>query len=266
MTPDTSESAEPVSEGTRLPPVCLVLLGASNLSRGCFALVRNLEAGLHPRRVEAAIASGPGRAYCVPGGLLNVAYPPIQSCGVLEAAKKKYDEGFRVLALVTDIGNDIMYGVSADDLIATLEQMFGQLAAMEARVCFTTLPIRIERGIHPAWYYTLRTLLLPSSRVSYEEARSAIRRVNQYLNDTASRKAERVPDMDRYLGYDEIHYKWLQGHRAWSHMARSLLGELGVSPGRAISFREMIRSYGEELRKVVGVDMAGIRAMPPGHF
>lgn len=266
MTPEHSESTTNIIHDPANPPVCLVLLGASNLARGWFALTRYMKACLHPRPVEVLIATGPGRAYRAQGGLLNVVYPPIQSSSIFEAAREKSEAGYQLLALVTDMGNDIMYGVTVDSLIETMEQVFDRLRTLPARIHFTTLPVRFEQGVHPAWYYFLRTVLLPSSRVSFEEARQAITRFNGYLRESASAKGHMIPDMDRFLGYDEIHYGWFQGRQAWTHVGRCMLEGSGAPTDRTITGPEIIRSYWEDIRKIVATDMAGFKDKHSGHY
>lgn len=248
------------------PPVLLILLGASNLSRGCFAFARHMKACLHPRKVEVLIASGPGRAYCVSGGLLNVIYPPIQSSEIFEVAHNKSESGYQVVALVMDIGNDIMYGVPAERIVETVQQVFVRLQSVNAKIFYTTLPIVFEKGSHPIWFYILRSLLFPRSKVAHDEATAGVIAVNRFLRESAFRKGHCIPDMDNYLGYDEVHYGWLRAHSAWSHVARMILGVMGVEDTRGISFSEMLQSYWQEFRKVVGADMMGFKKNNPEHF
>lgn len=247
-------------------PVLLVLLGASNLSRGCFAFARHMKACLHPRPVEVLIASGPGRAYYASGGLLNVVYPPIYSSNIFEVAQNKSESGYQVVALVTDIGNDIMYGVSAEKVIETVQQIFVRLQSMNAEIFYTTLPIAFEKGDHPVWFCILRSLLFPRSTVTYDEAMAGIIEVNRFLKESACRQGRLIPDMDRYLGYDEIHYGWLRAHNAWSHVAKVVLGVLGIEGTKRIPLSGMLQSYWEEFRQVVGSDMMGFKKNNPEHF
>jgi hypothetical protein len=263
------ELDEKNTDQTPLPadsPILLVLLGASNLSRGCFAFARHMKACLHPRKVDVLIASGPGRGYCVLGGLLAVKYPPIYSCDIFEVAQSKSESGYQVIALVTDIGNDIMYGVSIENLIDTLQQVFTRLQSMNAEIFFTTLPVAFEKEVHPAWFYILRSLLLPFSRVSYDEAVTGIVEVNRYLRKFTSEKFHLIPDMDKYIGFDEIHYRWLRAHHAWSHVATAMLDVLGVEVTQEITLSRMLQSYWQELRQVVWTDMVGFKKKPPEHF
>lgn len=247
-------------------PVLLILLGASNLSRGCFAFARHMKVCLYPRKVEVLIASGPGRAYCASGGLLNVTYPPIQSSEIFEVARSKSQSGSQVIALVTDIGNDIMYGVSTEKILEAVRQVFTRLQSMNAEIFFTTLPVAFEKGDHPVWFYILRALLFPRSTVAYDEAVAGIIEINQFLKNYVGEHRLLIPDADRYLGHDEIHYGWLQAHKAWSHVARMMLEIMGVEGTKGISLSGMLQSYWEEFRQVVGSDMMGFKNKNPEHF
>ncbi len=260
---EKSPIGSPLSPDT---PILLILLGASNLSRGCFAFARHMKTCLHPRKVEVLIASGPGRAYYASGGLLNVSYPPICTSDIFEVARNKSESGCQVVALVTDIGNDIMYGVSAEQVIETVQQVFDKLQSLNAEIFYTTLPVAFEKGVHPIWFYILRSVLLPFSRVSYSEATGGIIEVNRFLKESAGRYGHLISEMDRYLGFDEIHYGWLRAHSAWSHVAKVMLGTLGVDMAHEISLPEMIKSYWDEVRQVVGSDMMGFKKKNPEQF
>jgi hypothetical protein len=266
MTVSLNEKSANVTPLHPESPVVLMLLGASNLSRGCFIFAKHLRTCLLPRSVEVLIASGPGRGYCVPGGLLNINYPPICSSDILEVAQKKSESGYRVIALVTDIGNDIMYDVTAEKLIETIQQIFVTLQSMNAEIFYTTLPVAFERKVHPVWFYVLRSVLLPFSRVSYDVAKAGIIAVNQFLKESASESCHLIPDMDRYLGYDEIHYGWLRAHHAWSHVTKVMLDVLGVEVAKPIPLSGMLQSRWNELRQVVCSDMMGLKNKNPEHF
>ncbi len=217
-----------------------------------------MQACLQPRPVEVMIATGPGRGYCVPGGLLTVVYPPIQSSRIFEAAREKFASGYRVIALVTDIGNDIMYGVSPEVLIETVQQVFTRLHSMNAEIFYTTLPEKFEKGISPAWFYILRTLLVPGSRVPYEKAIAGITEVNRFLKEFAQKSCHRIPGLDRYLGFDEIHYGWFSAQKAWTHVAGAMLEVMGLSASKKITFPEMLKSYWADLWKLAVSDITGL--------
>ena len=266
MTSELNKKSPLVSSLHQGSPVLLILLGASNLSRGCFAFARHMKVCLYPRKVEVLIASGPGRAYCASGGLLNVSYPPIYVSDIFEVARDKSESGYRVVALVTDIGNDIMYGVSTEKIIETVQQVFSRLQSINAEIFYTTLPGAFEKGDHPVRFCILRSLLFPHSTVTYDEATAGIIEVNRFLKESTGKYGHLIPDMNRYLGFDKIHYGWLRGHSAWSHLAKPILKTLGVNMASEITLAGMIRSYWEEFRRVVGSDMMGFKKKNQEHY
>ena len=266
MTVQFNEKSGSVKPLSLESPVLLILLGASNLSRGCYAFARHMQNCLRPRSVDVLIASGPGRGYCVPGGLLNINYPPICSSEIFELALKKSESGCRVIALVTDIGNDIMYDVSAEKLTETIQQIFAKLKSMNAEIFYNTLPVAFENKVHPVWFYILRSVLLPFSRVSYDKATAGIIAVNQFLRSHPSENCHLIHDLDRYLGYDEIHYGWFRAHHAWSYIAKVILNALGVEVTKTISLPAMFQSYWHEFQQVFGADMFGFTSKRPEHF
>jgi len=247
-------------------PVVLILMGASNLSRGCFALSRFMKVCLYPRKVQVLIATGPGRAYHAFGGLLSVKYPPIESSELFEKAQEQAESGAQIIALVTDIGNDIMYGVPTGELITTLERVFERLQSLHSKIFYTPLPVASEEGIHPLTFYILRTLLFPYSRVPYDTAMAGIIEVNRFLRESACRYGTMIPATEQFLGMDKIHYGWLRGHLAWSHVGKAMLESLGIDVARDITLPGMLQSYWEEFRQVVGVDIMGFKKKKPEHF
>ena len=90
--------------------------------------------------------------------------------------------------------------------------------------------------------------------------------MNQFLKESASGPGHLIPDMDRYLGFDEIHYGWLRAHHAWSHVAKVMLEAFGVERTQKIPFSGMLQSYWEEFRQVFGSDMMGFKKKNPEHF
>ena len=94
-----------------------LFMGASNLARGYALLTRHLSKCLGVKNIEFLNALGPGRGFCAKGGMFNFIYPPIQDCQVIEAAEKKTKN--KRVVLITDLGNDLMYGVT-DEIFWTL--------------------------------------------------------------------------------------------------------------------------------------------------
>ena len=108
-------------QGSERDQFLFVLLGASNLARGYSAVTRHISKNISAG--EFLNALGPGRGYCARGGLFHFAYSPIGDCSVIKLAKVYAERGFRITVLLTDIGNDIMYGVPESSLIDSLDTL-----------------------------------------------------------------------------------------------------------------------------------------------
>ena len=118
-----------------------LFMGASNLARGYSLLTRYLSRCLGVQNIEFLNALGPGRGFCAKGGMFNFIYPPIQDCQVIEAVDQK-TKNTRVV-LITDLGNDLMYGVTADSLIECLDMLIDRMLKWNAEIFLTLSLIHI---------------------------------------------------------------------------------------------------------------------------
>ena len=114
--------------------VLFILLGASNLARSFHGLKYCIERCIFPRPAIFMHAMGPGRGYLSRGGILNAVYSPILNCGILEAVRNKKMKKQQVVALITDIGNDIMYGVSSEKIINGLQYLLNALGEFKTNI------------------------------------------------------------------------------------------------------------------------------------
>ncbi|KMP12685.1 hypothetical protein UR09_00375 [Candidatus Nitromaritima sp. SCGC AAA799-A02] len=169
-------------------PVLFVFLGASNLARAFSGLTHCLTRALSPRPAEFIHAMGPGRGYIAEGGIFNAVYPPILDCGILEAADKKASHYESIMVLVTDIGNDIMYGVPPEKVVSGLQTLLGTFGEMGANIFITAIPVDLERDVGESYFHILRHIFFPKSRVEYLQAVEAVRAVNRSIKETGSEK------------------------------------------------------------------------------
>ena len=246
--------------------VVVVLLGASNLARAHHAIVNHLHKEIWQHQVEFLSAMGPGRAYCAAGGMLHVRYPAIESCGVLEAISQRAQSPCRIIALVTDIGNDIMYGVSADDIVCCLGRLFDELRALNANVIATTIHVDLESDVSEYQFLVLRTLFFPRSSVTYREAAAAIRRINSFLGEQEDDTFHIVKDMKRYVGRDKIHYTLLKSHLGWTQLIAEILGFLNLVPSRKIGWIRIVKSLLINIIRVLFTDLIPLWRRNKGLF
>lgn len=236
-------------------PVCFILLGASNLARGYHALAGHLKKQLSPRPVQFWNALGPGRGYCARGGFLHVTYAPIESCGLWSVLPSAIPENSRTVALITDVGNDIMYGVDPDQITEALKEIIRRLRHLNAEIFLTKIPAYFEKPIPPWIFYSLRLLFFPKSRVNMMEAVYATRKINHFLENAVGDSLHLISDLDSCYGWDRIHYSLFKDGNVWSRMAQEFLKELGCTPSATIRFRGMMNSYIANIKDLWGADM-----------
>ncbi len=113
-------------------------------------------------------AIGHGRSYGVSSTVLGRTLPGIINCGLWEDLERR--PPLPTAALVTDIGNDIVYGSDATVVLRWVETCVQRLADRVERLVVTRLPID-SLSATPAWrIHLLSSLIFPSSRVKPAEA------------------------------------------------------------------------------------------------
>lgn len=243
-----------------------VLLGASNLARGYSALTRKISQNIS--QVEFINAMGPGRGYCAWGGMLNFTYSPIGECRVMESAEVYAKQGRHIVVLLTDIGNDIMYGIPAPTLIECLDGLIEKSMHCNAQVFLTSIHVDVGKDLGERSFKLLKAMFYPKSSVTLEQADSAVKKVNQYLAEKAkqSERVHLVSGLGAFCGMDKIHYSLLKSHLAWEHVGNAMLSALSVAPAWNIKWGSMATSLCRNLNRLIASDMLRIMKKPKGFF
>ena len=243
-----------------------IFLGASNLARGYTALVKAAENLMHPQPCEFLGAMGPGRGYCAPAGFLKVVYPPIASCGILPAAKRKAEHSSRIVALITDIGNDIVYGVPTSRIISTLSEILQDLSAMGAEISITSISVDLERDVGERGYQVLRRIYFPFSKITFAEAAQATKEINRFIENLSSQGIHVIRSLERYQGLDRIHHSLLHSSRVWSLIASEMFHSPNDKTRRLVPWSLMRESLIANCVRILGTDFFQLREREPGLF
>ncbi|QPJ62093.1 MAG: hypothetical protein G3M70_09515 [Candidatus Nitronauta litoralis] len=245
-----------ISNPNAASPVTIALLGASNLSRGYWALRHCLCANLRPRRVNVIAALGPGRGYVARGGLWPMIFQPINECSVFDTIKKQHKEGDSTFAFLTDLGNDFLFNVTGEELINVLDITFNRLEESGTRILVTPIHPILMEVLTPAIYKILRTWLYPKSRVSFEQVVAGIGAVNDFLVEAEEAgRIKRVLGLDDFLGWDYVHYGWMQANRAWTLAVESICSSIGETCNVTMTREQMFTSYFENGVRLAGTEM-----------
>jgi hypothetical protein len=243
-----------------------VLLGASNLARAYSALTRLLSQSISQARFINAL--GPGRGYCARGGLLNFSYTPIGESKIIKTADTFSQQGGRVAVLLTDIGNDIMYGVSDQSLIQCLDTLIEKSLQWNAEVFLTSIHVDVSRDMGKTSFKLLKAFFYPNSSVTFDQADSAVKKVNYYLQKKAEQNeaVHLISGLGNYCGLDKIHFSLLKSHLAWSCVANEMLSTLGAEPVGNIQPGSMVISLYRNLKRLIISDMLRITKKTKGFF
>jgi hypothetical protein len=254
------------SAGLEGAPYLFIFLGASNLARGYTALEKCLVRCLVPHPVEILHAMGPGRGYCAEGGWLNIRYPSIGSSGILEAARERAQKAQQVTALITDIGNDIMYGVPVSEITACLNTLFKKFDAIDAEVFVNPIPLDFSKDVSKCQFRLLRSVFYPHSAIDYGGARQAVDAINKFLRDSADGRIHLLPSAKDFCGVDKIHYSVFLGHKAWSLVATEMLSSLPAKQAGKIGWSSTLHSLFANMGHLFFCDMFSVRKKPSGNF
>ncbi len=220
-------------------------------------LTHHLSECCEKNKIEFLNAMGPGRGLCARGGMFNFTYSPVQDCKIIESAEKKAKKSLRTAVLITDIGNDLMYGVSSDTLIESLDGMIGRMLKWEAEIFLTSIHVDLKKDVSPTTFLILRFLFYPSSKVTYEETDLFVSKINEYLEEKARKneKVHLITGMEAFAGSDKIHYSLLKTHAAWSKVTEEIFRVLNVREQKKLRLIDGIKSILANLKRLIFCDM-----------
>lgn len=206
------------------PAPRVVLLGASNLARGISIAVETARL-VCGGRAEFLVALGHGRSYAAGTCLLGRWLPGILPCGLWERLQREERSRERdadrppTYALVTDIGNDILYGATPDQVVGWVRECGERLERIAARVVVTQLPVMNLPRLGPRKYEIMRRCMFPTCSLSLSEVVARALEVDVRIKNLAVEKNffSVQPQADWY-GWDPIHIRRSRFVAAWQAM------------------------------------------------
>lgn len=192
----------------------LVLIGASNISRSQRSLFREaLQIAGAP--ADIYLAAGRGRSYGARSTLAGLrALPGVLECGLWEVLARA--PARPTFALVTDVGNDVLYGFPAPRILGWVAECVDRLLSLPARVALTTLPMARLGELTRLRYEVARRALFPSHPLGYETMVEVIRELEAGLKSLARERSVPFLEPPRiWYGVDPVHVRWSVRTRAW---------------------------------------------------
>jgi hypothetical protein len=231
----------------------VVLLGASNLTRAISTIVGIAQATLEgPLDIVAAL--GHGRSYGMWSRVLFRELPGIRSCALWDEIERR--PKLDTVALVTDIGNDIFYGASVNEIMSWVELALGRLEQYGTRTTITLLPVENADGISEWRFRLMRRIMFHRCQLELCDVRSMIVELNDRLRELAkSRAATVATHRTEWYGFDPIHIRMRHWQRAWTEILSTWRSN-GTTPstwGGSLSRWAYLRSLAPYERTIFGV-------------
>jgi hypothetical protein len=183
----------------------VVVLGASNVSRG----LARLSAAARARSrapLDMFVAAGQGRGYGVNTRVAWRRLPSILGSGLWQALDRERIEA--PAALVTDVGNELLYGFTAEQVAGWVRESVRRLADHGGTIAIVRLPLASIAGVGRVRYRALRTFFVPGCRLSLADLRDAALRLDDALVAIAADFGGRLIDQQAsWYGLDALHVR-----------------------------------------------------------
>jgi hypothetical protein len=209
-------------------------LGASNLTVSFSTVVETVRL-LIGQPVEIMAAMGHGRSFGQYSTVVGRKIPGIFPCALWQDLKRR--PPLPTAALLTDIGNDLLYGVPVEQLLEWVAGCLDHLDGARATTSMTRIPIGNVEGLSEARFRFFRTLLFPKNRLTLSAVKTSVRALDEQLTALATqRKLSVIPASNAWYGFDPIHFKRSARRAAWPAIlsAWGTQGAARVVPRRSV--------------------------------
>jgi len=163
---------------------------------------------------EVVAALGHGRSYGALSWFLSRSIAGILDCGLwrhLETAPR-----LPTRALVTDVGNDILYGFAPEQTLAWVDEAIRRLQQYTDDIVLTGLPLASIRRVSPLKFKMFCAVIAPSCRLSLPEVSARAEAVHQGLAAIAASRRVRFFELEpSWYGVDPIHIRRRHWRGAW---------------------------------------------------
>jgi len=229
----------------------VVVLGASNVSRGLSRLVATVET--RSPGADLFVAAGHGRGYGVNTRVAARRLPSILRSGLWRGLDRHGGEA--PLALVTDVGNELLYGLTAEQVASWVRETVWRLADRGATIAITRLPMASIADVGPVRYRALRTFFVPGCPLSLAELKEAATRLDADLQTIAGDfRAQVIEQPAHWYGLDTLHVRRRHLDDLW-HMACEAWGFSAVESPAKASVADWVKvgTKAAEVRSLGGV-------------
>jgi hypothetical protein len=242
----------------------VIFLGASNL-RLSFGTVVAAARRTWGQPLEIMAAIGHGRSYGQDSTVFGRKISGIFPCALWQDLQKR--PALPTSALVTDIGNDLLYGVPPEQVLEWVARCLDRLTQVGATTLVTELPVASIKRLSEARFRLFRRLFFPQSKLTYTDAQNLIVGLNRELAALCrAKKIPIIPVSSDWYGLDPIHLKRGVRSKAWPTMLAAWRGaEAAIEVARSPLWTSAyLASLAPHERSVFGIRRR--KAQPSGRL
>lgn len=202
------------------PRARVVVLGASNVARG-IATIADVARETFGAPVEILAAMGHGRSYGLKTSIPFRTLPSILQCGLWQAIFDR--PPIPTWTLLTDIGNDLIYGCQPSQVIAWIDECATRLRGVSQQMALVGLPLTSVQGVDWLRFHAFRTALFPRSTLQLADARRYAVELDEEVRRLAlAHDAAHVTPEPHWYGVDPIHIRVRAQRDAWRKIFSAL--------------------------------------------
>lgn len=251
---------EPLNASAERPEAttAVAVLGASNVSRGLSRLAATIAARAGGP-ADLFVAAGHGRSYGVNSRVWMRRLPSILGCGLWRALDRQGwaaagQPRTAIRALVTDVGNDLLYGFPVEQVAGWVREGVARLADRGATIAVTRLPLASIARVGAVRYGLLRTLYVPGCPLSLDELKDAAARLDEALVAIARDADAAIIDQPgEWYAFDAIHVRRSRLDELWGRACEAWrLDASAVAPRPSLAHWAAVGTKAAEVRSLAG--------------
>jgi len=196
----------------------IVVLGASNVTFGFPLIASACLNSSSSGGTELHAAHGHGRSFCNRSFVLNRGLPPLPECRIWEELNSRppVKESW---ALLTDVGNDLIYGLPPEEVADKVEGVIRQIGQLEMPFTYVAPPLERILKLTPWQYRITKKVLFPGRTVPWEILSERVVELDSIVTQLVQNAGGQVrrPRLEWY-GIDPIHIRPQQRVAAWNEI------------------------------------------------
>ena len=222
------------------PRARVIVLGASNVARGIGTIV-DVAREQFGSPLEILAAMGHGRSYGLTTSIPFRTLPSILDCGLWRTLAAR--PAMPAWTIVTDVGNDLIYGCRPDQVTRWLDEAVQRLREQSVRLLLTGLPLTSVQRVGTLRFHAFRNALFPKSTLQLDDAQRYALELDVAVQQLAARQgAEYLAPQAQWYGFDPIHIRVSVQRDAWRAIFFALTQKnISSSPGLHSPWREWLR-------------------------